>query len=270
MAKKSSGYLLGYSKKETARLEAQAALWDPVAHALFDRLGVRPGWRVLEIGPGSGTLHRELRRRVRGPVDAVERAPDFEARAKAIAQRDRLGEGHLWLDELADARLPERTYDLVFARWVFLFLPRPERCVRQLVRALKPGGVLAIEDYHRATLDMVPRPPEWERFLAADLGFFAQVGGDASVGSKLPELFLRAGLTGVEVLPTLKVGAPGSPTWEWLSTYFLGVMERYGGIAPFTPALARSLRRRWLAAQRRPGSLLIAPALLDVVGRKPR
>src|SRR5258707_168899 len=36
-------YLLGDSRREAARLRAQAELWDPVAHALFDRVDVREG-----------------------------------------------------------------------------------------------------------------------------------------------------------------------------------------------------------------------------------
>jgi hypothetical protein len=37
---------------------------------------------------------------------------------------------------------------------------------------------------------------------------------------------------------------------------------------PFTKAQAGRLRRNWLRAGTRPTSLLIAPALVDVVGRK--
>ena len=76
-ARASYRYLLGDAAREAARLRAQARLWDPVSHALFDRIGISRGWRVLEIGPGQGSLHLELRRRVRAPVDAVERSPVF-------------------------------------------------------------------------------------------------------------------------------------------------------------------------------------------------
>ena len=76
-------YLLGDARTEAARLRAQARLWDPTAHALFDRLRIRPGWKVLEIGPGQGSLHLELRRRVRGAVDAVEPSAAFRARLRA-------------------------------------------------------------------------------------------------------------------------------------------------------------------------------------------
>ena len=81
--RRSYRYILGDSAREAARLRAQSKLWDPTAHALYDRIGVKPGWKVLEIGPGQGSLHRELRRRVRGPVDAVERSEVFARRLRS-------------------------------------------------------------------------------------------------------------------------------------------------------------------------------------------
>lgn len=244
-------YLLGDSRRESARLRAQAKLWDPTAHALFDRIGVREGWRVLEIGPGQGSLNLELRRRVNGPVDSVEPSPVFARRLR----------GRVYNMPLADAQLPDAHYDLIFARWVFLFLPDPLARVKQLARALKPGGVLAIEDYCRETFRMIPPPPEWENFLAADRKFFT---GDASIGSRLPAIFERAGLDVIDLTPTIKTGARDSDVWRWLTSYFLSVMDRYATIRPFTPAQAKRLVKHWNDEAK----LLIAPALLDVVGRK--
>ena len=81
-------------------------------------------------------------------------------------------------------------------------------------------------------------------------------------------MYRRAGLKVEDINVTVKSGRPGSAVWTWLSTYFLGVMERYAKLPPFTTADGRRLRRHWLAASRDKTSLLIAPALLDVVGRK--
>ena len=261
-------YVLGDNRRESARLRAQARLWDPTAFALFDRLRIRHGWRVLEIGPGQGSLHAELRRRVRGPVDAVEPSAVFRTRLDQIARRDGLGHGTVWGSTLSSTVLPQAHYDLVFARWVFLFLPNPDRHVRQLAGALKPGGLLAIEDYRRETMSMIPTPPEWAAFMAADAAFFATHGGDASIGSRLPTLFEKAGLDVIDITPTVHTGHPGSPVWTWLSTYFLGVMDQLGQLPPFTPGRAASLRRQWLAQAKKQTSLLIAPTLIDVVGRK--
>ncbi len=263
-------YLLGARRRERARLRHQASIWDPTALALFDRLKVRRGWRVLEIGPGQGSLHAELRRRVRGPVDAIEPSATFAAGIRALRKRDGLGDGHLWQCHLIDAPLPKNAYDLIFARWVFLFLPDVSAHLRKLVTALKPGGLIAIEDYSRWTLRMVPEPPEWDNFLEADAAFFASQGGDVNIGAHLPELFRKSGLDVIDITPTTKYGRPGTPEWEWLTTYFLGVLARMAAFRPFTPKQAASLRRRWLNAGRDRTSLLISPTVLDVVGRKPR
>lgn len=261
-------YLLGDRRREAVRLRAQARLWDPVSTALFDRLGVAPGWRVLEIGPGEGSLHLELRRRVHGPIDAVERSPVFASALARRAGRDRFGAGTIWQTDLIDAPLPRAHYDLIFARWVFLFLPDPDAHMKKLARALRPGGRIALQDYHRETFALAPRPAEWTNFMAADRAFFASQGGDVSIGGRLPDLYRRAGLRTVGLEATIKIGRPGSPVWNWLTTYFMGVMDRYATFRPFSAAQAASLRRQWRRAGREQTSLLISPAVLDVAGRK--
>jgi SAM-dependent methyltransferase len=263
-------YLLGDSRRESARLRHQAGIWDPIAFALFDRLKIRRGWRVLEIGPGQGSLHRELRRRVRAPVDVVEPSAAFADGITRLSWRDGYSEGRVWRCNLIDASLPRGTYDLIFARWVFLFLPNPAAHLKKLLAALKPGGLLALEDYSRWTLRMVPEPVEWDNFLKADGAFFASQGGDVNIGARLPNLYASAGLDVIDVTPTTKYGRPGSAAWKWLTTYFLGVLPQYAKLRPFTPKQAASLRRHWLAAGKKKTSVLISPTVVDVVGRKKR
>lgn len=263
-------YLLGDSKEEAARLRAQAKLWDPVSIQLFERIGIRKGQKVLEIGPGRGSLHLELRKRVKGPVDAVERSAPFARHIESIARRDGFGAGTVWNCDLIDAPLPRNHYDVIFARWVFLFLPEPLAHLQKLRRALRPGGVIAIQDYVRDTHTMVPRPEEWTNFMAADRAFFASQGGDANIGGRLPSLLMEAKLEVVSVTPTLKICRPGTPVWRWITDYFFGVLDRIAEFPPFSPEQAARFRKHWLAAQGRKTSLMIAPTVVDVVGRKPR
>ena len=251
-------------------MRAQAKLWDPVSHALFDRIGVKRGWRVLEIGPGQGSLHMELRRRVGGTVDAVERSASFAERLETLTRRDGLGPSRVFFSDLIDADLPANTYDLIFVRWVFLFLPDPAAHVKLLARALKPGGVLAIQDYHRDTFMLVPRPDDWDDFITADRAFFASQGGNVSIGVRLPAMMEAAGLRVTGIEQTTKDGHPGSPTWNWVTNYVLSVLPRLDHSPSLTRAKAARLTRQWLGAGRNPSSLLIAPCVLDVVGRKPR
>jgi SAM-dependent methyltransferase len=265
-----SPYLLGDSLTEQQRLDLQASLWDPVSHALFDRIGVAPTWRVLEVGPGTGTLNLELRRRVEAPVDVVEPSPAYRAALQERWLGDGFGAAQVWETPLRDADLPSATYDLVFARWVFLFLPDAQTYVAQLAQALKPGGWLAVQDYFRDTFVLVPRPADWEALVAADRAFFASTGGDVNIGTQLPSMFQACGLDVQDVSPTTKSGHPGSAVWTWLTTYFLGVLDRYATLGPLTPDAAARIAAAWKAAAHSPASLLIGPTVLDVVGRKPQ
>ncbi len=269
-ARRQFEYVLGDHAREASRLRAQARLWDPVSHALFDRLGVKRGWKVLEIGPGQGSLHMELRRRVGGTVDAVERSAAFAEHLERRVRRDGLGPSRIFFSDLADADLPANTYDLIFARWVFLFLPDPAAHVKQLARALKPGGILAIQDYHRDTFMLVPRPDEWDAFISADRAFFASQGGNVSIGVRLPGMMKAAGLRVTSLEQTTKEGHPGSPTWNWVTNYVLSVIDKLEHSPAFTAQTAASLKRKWLEAGRERSTLLIAPCVLDVVARKPR
>ena len=126
-----------------------------------------------------------------GPVDAVERSAAFAERLTALTRRDRLGPGRIWQTDLKDAPLPRGHYDLIFARWVFLFLPDPAAHLRKLVRALKPGGRIALQDYHRETLALVPRPDDWFEFLAADRAFSRRRGATSASAAGSPALSAR-------------------------------------------------------------------------------
>jgi len=131
-------YLLGDSRREAARLRRQARLWDPTAHALFDKVKVGPGWRVLEVGPGKGSLHMELRRRVKGPIDAVERSRPFAAALRTRCSRDGLGQGTIWETDLIEAPLPRAAHRASW--WETLRSPQEKMPQREACLA---GGYIA-------------------------------------------------------------------------------------------------------------------------------
>lgn len=266
-------YILGDSSYEVKRLAFQAGVWRDMTEGLFERLQVGPGWRCLEVGAGTGTVSFPLSERIRGrggSLDLVERSPRYADYLRREIAGRRLPHVRVIESEMLDAPLPNHRYDLIFARWVFLFLPRVEAHLRKLVSALAPGGVLAIEDYHRDSMAMYPRPSTWNEFVAADRAWFASQGGDLNIAGRLPALYRKVGLKDVEAVPHLKVGFPESDVWKWVEAYFLKYLPEMAKFRPFTPAKARLFRAEWLRAKRNPSSLFIAPAMLDVIGRKPR
>src|SRR5262245_29419651 len=143
-------YVLGANPVELARLTLQQEVWGHVTEAFLDRLAIRPGARVLDLGCGPGLLVESFRRRVgpEGRVDALDESPVWMAHLRARSAASGWRNVSLIHAHIEDAPLEAGAYDLVFARWVLEFLPKPAEKITRLARALKSGGVLALEDYN--------------------------------------------------------------------------------------------------------------------------
>ena len=179
--------------KETERLATNEAIWDPGTFERFARIGVDAGWHCLELGAGSGSAARELARRV-GPQGRV---------VAADLQTDRLsgeaGKGlDVWQMDVTTDELPADTFDLVHSRMVVQHLQDRAKVVAALVRSLKPGGVLFLEDTDSSTLF---RSATGEDFLqdvrAAGYGLMRESGHDPRGGHADNQLLRDAGLADV-------------------------------------------------------------------------
>ncbi|GAA2936943.1 class I SAM-dependent methyltransferase [Streptomyces enissocaesilis] len=129
---------------------ARAADWDarfpddgPAYAAAVARLGLRAGDAVLDAGCGTGRALPFLRDAV-GPGGSVLGADVTPAMLEAAVRAGRDRGARLLLADVA--RLPVRTgaLDAVFAAGLIAHLPRPSENLRELARAVRPGGLLAL------------------------------------------------------------------------------------------------------------------------------
>ena len=207
----SDPYLLGYRQAEQERLQRQA---DELAHEsewLFDQIGVRDGWRVIEIGCGPRGCLGLLSRRVgsEGRVVGVERSSEQVERARHF-----VAEGGLTNVEVVDADahrldLPERTFDLATARLVLTNVPRPQEIVAEMVRLVRPRGFVALHEPDPTTSRCDPPLVAQTRLLQV-LNAYAELSGiDRSIGLRVPRLLRELGLLDICVNPLVHVYPPG-------------------------------------------------------------
>jgi trans-aconitate methyltransferase len=76
-------------KHEICRLMAQANTWEPEAERLFDQIGVRPGWRCIDLGCGPVGVLSPLSQRVgvHGQVIGFDEDPDCISAAESLIDR---------------------------------------------------------------------------------------------------------------------------------------------------------------------------------------
>jgi len=177
---------------ERQRLALMSALLDPVECVHIDRLGVRPGWRCLELGCGNGSIARALAERV-APTGHVV-ASDIDLSYIADLQAPCLEVRRI--DILHDAIEEEDSYDFVVARALLHHLTPARKALEDMVTALKPGGlILSIEP------DMLPCtvtvPDSMHAFWQGWLKWSVDAGIDYFISRKIPGWLDSLGLKDV-------------------------------------------------------------------------
>jgi SAM-dependent methyltransferase len=159
----------------------------------FDRLGLRAGERVLDMGCGAGRHAFEMYRRG-ADVIALDQDADELATVSEwfAAMRDEGSvpagaEADVKQGDALDLPFPDGEFDRIVAAEVLEHIPDDEAAITELVRVLRPGGTLAVT---------VPR---WlpERICWALSDAYHQVeGGHVRIyrGHELAAKLERAGL----------------------------------------------------------------------------
>lgn len=162
---------------------------------------IAPGWRVVEVGSGSGVVARDLATLVgpRGHVTGLDRSRVVLAAARRRAREERLDRRLEF--RLGDAAaLPFRTgrFDCALAVTVLLHVARPQAMLRELVRVTRPGGVVGLQDQDFGT--QVLDHPDRELTRRIFEGVTARLYREPFSGRTLVRRLVELGLERVRLL----------------------------------------------------------------------
>jgi SAM-dependent methyltransferase len=204
------GYLLDNRTAEAgARFYALSAIFDPSTFRHIDDLGIARGWRCWEVGAGGTTVVSHLSRRV-GP-DGHVLATDINLSWAAGAAAPNV---EILEHDVATGPPPGGPFDLVHARLVLVHVPARDAALATMVAALRPGGVLLVEDADPALQPLScleetgPEQALANRLRRGFRSLLAERGVDLAYGRSLPRRLREAGLVDVAADAAFPVSDP--------------------------------------------------------------
>ncbi len=190
-----------------------------LAEDLVDRVCLKPGESVLDVACGTGIVSRIAAYRVGplGQVNGVELNPAMiEVARQAASYFDQI-EFHE--GSALDLPLADRQFDVALCQQAVMFFPDRERAVREMYRALKPGGRVGLNVFR--TPEFVPSfaflIEALEKCVGSAAAEFMRAPFVMESVAEMRALFAQAEFREIEV--TIRVGELRYPSIEHLVRY---------------------------------------------------
>jgi SAM-dependent methyltransferase len=239
-----------------------ADMLDPLTTSRLGRTGITEGWRCLEIGAGGGSVAEWMAERTgpAGDVLATDIGP--------VHLRPRPNLRVMRHDIVRDP-LPDNAFDLIHARLVLIRIPERLAVLDRLLRALKPGGWLQLDEFDLTYGPSLLMPDRdacelYESFLVAKSRLMEKAGVDVAWGQHIAEAMRRAGYAGIDPVPHLQMWHAGAPGTRLLMHHTFQLRDRFEA-AGFTEG--ELIRVRALLTD--PGFSAVSCPIYTVQGRRP-
>src|SRR5205807_3307913 len=159
----------------TVRQHAQRTAEEAAAFLLPE---LRPEMRVIDVGCGPGSITRGLAERV-APGEVI--GLDLSRETLEVARHDAAVRGlrNLRYQEASVYTLPfaDASFDVAYAHQVFQHLREREAALREMLRVVRPDGLVGVRDVDWGTVAYWPRDPWLDRFVETHLKTWYQNGG---------------------------------------------------------------------------------------------
>lgn len=181
---------------------------------------LKPGMRLLDVGCGPGSITRGLATRLApGEVIGVDLSEDTLASARQEAVEHGLGNLRYQVASVYELPFADAAFDVVFAHQVLQHLREPAVALCEMLRVLRPGGLVAVRDVDWGTVAYWPSDPWLDRFMAVHVKTWRENGGDPFMGRKLRALFNASPIADVQITASPWCYASPAETLHWGDAY---------------------------------------------------
>lgn len=266
-------YVFGDTTSELERLLGQASDLASETSWLLDDIGIRPDWRVADIGCGPIGILDLLSERVRstGLVIGLEREARFVDMARAEIARRGIKNTTVIHGDAMNPALDKGSFDFVHERLLLINMPEQSRqsVVACMVELARPGGIVATESWDRASLVCYPEHPSWVIMNDAYREAIRATNGDGTSGRTLPSLLRQAGLADIRTKVHVRAAEIGDPRRRHRLNVIESAKSKIVGQGLLTEAQYLAHTRTIADHLADPATLLIDQLFIQAWGRRP-
>ena len=193
-------YIIRGGVEGKKRLEVLARVMWPTTARVLQEAGLAPGMTCLDLGCGGGDVTLQLATSVgsRGQVIGADMDEIKLDLARQLAARAGLGNVRFQQVTVQDWR-EESQYDCIYSRFLLTHLADPVHVLRQMLRAVRPGGMAVVEDIDFSGSFCHPQCTGFDAYVRLYQAAARQQGADADIGPKLYGMMLDAGWSNVKL-----------------------------------------------------------------------
>ena len=203
--------VIARSREEVDQPTLLARALEPLTRSLFIEAGLHSGMNVLDVCSGVGDV-AFLAREIVGEDGHVS---GFDSSAPAVSYANERAA----FKGLDNVRFVEgcfeeldfgQDFDAIVGRLVLMYRRDPVADLRSLVRCLRPGGLVVLQELDMLPGKTVPPAPVVDDVRAWLLETFARAGLELEMGPKLYSAFEDSGLNRPEMRLDGFIGGAGS------------------------------------------------------------
>ncbi len=263
-------YVLATGDEGARRLELLDEVYSPATERFCVAAGLGAGWRVADIGCGTGRVSSWFAEHVgpTGQVTGMDAGPEQIALARTRVAERGLGNVSFVEGSVYEPGLPAGQFDLVFCRFLLIHLQRPADALRQMVALLRPGGLLITQEPIVSGMYSDPPSHAYARFAEISGEVGAGLGVDYDLGSRLFGLCGDAGLTDLDASIFQPCFSTGEQKRLWEYTYLEAAPAAIAAGAADAHEFDE-MAAEFAAIGTDDTTLVVQPCLVSVRGRTP-
>lgn len=152
---------------------------------------VASGSDCLEIGAGRGSIVKWLSEVVgeTGTVTAIDINTNL---IKSLSSKNI----KILQQDVTKEPIPVEAFDFVHARWTMCHISQRDEVLGKIIRALRPGGLLLLEEIDFSSLISTQNSP-YRKFFESIVKMLTRAGGDGNWARSLVDRISKSGLADI-------------------------------------------------------------------------